>query len=126
MRGFNAKHDSGNVRVWGGVNKNWLSDWEVLGGPIIGFYHHENYKSVSLIVGDKCRPKYFGARKLTVLLGEKRKVKFYWQELPKDYFSECLSKGFLYLMDNEQLKYVEISKNRNIAEIFPSTENIYS
>jgi len=39
------------------------------GGPIIGKNRGEN---LSFIMGDECRPKYFGARKLPVRLGESR------------------------------------------------------
>ena len=78
------KHDSGNVRVWGWTDEN-LTAWTVLGGPVIGFQYkgwrkNKYTQNMLLIVGDKCMPKYFGARKLAVQLGEKREVQFYWQE----------------------------------------------
>ena len=86
VRGFSIKHDSGTIRVWGDFdsqNKRYLTDWTELGGPVIGLHYVNKFNDdLSLIVGDKCRPKYFGARKLSVKLGEKKVVIFYWQ---KDY-----------------------------------------
>jgi len=74
------KHDSGNIKVWGSFQDNFAIAWTVFGGPVIGFQFQGIYKNMSLIVGDKCMPKYIGARQLAVQLGEKRQVKFYWQE----------------------------------------------
>ena len=45
-----------------------------MGGPVIGFKYEGRKKDMFLIVGDKCKPKYFGARKLSVELGKKREV----------------------------------------------------
>jgi hypothetical protein len=45
-----------------------------LGGPLIGFKYEGYRENMFLIVGDKCKPKYFGARKLSVELGTKREV----------------------------------------------------
>jgi hypothetical protein len=41
---------------------------------VIGFHYQEindevTFGDLSLILGDKCMPKYFGARKLHLLLG---------------------------------------------------------
>ena len=79
---------------------------------------------LSFIVGDECRPKYFGARKLSVRLGEKRQVLFYWQESPEEYVSACRSIGFFYIKDPEQLDWVKIFSNS--ATIYPLTKNIFS
>ena len=38
LRGFTAKFDSGNVRVWGFYTKSRLTEWIILDGPIIGFH----------------------------------------------------------------------------------------
>ena len=93
VKGFSAKLDIGTVADWGNVNRNKVTEWIVVGGPIIGF-HYESYRSdMSLIVGNKCRPKYFGARTLSVRLGKERKLKCYWQNSYSEYFSTCLSKG---------------------------------
>ena len=48
---------------------------------------------MSLLVGDSCKPKYFGVRKLSLKLGEERKVQFYWQETEAKNYSACLTKG---------------------------------
>jgi len=71
--------------VWGTFDDRYTTTWTVLGGPVIGFNLKENdkgryVKNMSIIIGDRCKPKYFGARKLAVQLGEKRRVRFYWQE----------------------------------------------
>ena len=63
---------------------------------------------LSFIVGDGCRPKYFGARKLAVRLGEKRRVLFYWQLSLEEYVTVCRPNGFFYITDPEQLYWVEI------------------
>jgi hypothetical protein len=57
-----------------------------VGGPVIGFEYKGTVgkwpdtvgNDLSIIVGDRCRPKYFGARKINVRLGEKKEVLFYW------------------------------------------------
>ena len=56
-----------------------LTEWVVLGGPIIGFDYPFATESLSIIVGAVCRPKYFGARKLSVRLGENQEFVFFWQ-----------------------------------------------
>ena len=108
-----------------------LHEWVLIGGPIIGFHfkgkvRHTTGPDMSLIVGDRCRPKYFGARKLSLRLGEKRQVKFYWQTSHEDYFSVCLSKGLFYAHNTEQLAWVEVFRNNGTASIYPSIDNIYS
>ena len=106
-------------------------EWVLIGGPIIGFHFQGKVTwkagpDMSLIVGDRCRPKYFGARKLSLRLGEKRQVKFYWQTSHEDYFSVCLSKGLFYAHNTEQLAWVEVFRNNGTASMNPSTDNIYS
>ena len=66
ISGFALKHDSGTVREWG-ANVTTDDGWTVIGGPVIGFHYKgfdENWDGtdLSLIVGDICRPKYFGAQ----------------------------------------------------------------
>ena len=77
MFGLAAKHDSGSVKNWGINFPKCLTAWEVLGGPVIGFRFKawtETGSYMSIIVGDRCRPRYFGARKLSLRLGEEREV----------------------------------------------------
>jgi hypothetical protein len=93
------KHDGGDVRVWGFFTTE-LTSWTVLGGPVIGFQFQGYEKNMSLIVGDKCTPKYFGSRKLAVQLGEKRQVHFYWQESEEEYHSTCLSIGIFFIQNS--------------------------
>ena len=106
--GFSAKLDSGKVRVWGRYEGLYLTKWTILVGPIIGFQYDGvpdvnflttsfDARNLSIIVGDSCRPKYFGAQNLYVRLGEQRVVQFYWQESFEKYLSACLSKGFSYI-----------------------------
>jgi hypothetical protein len=59
------KHDGGDVSKWGQFG-TWLTAWTVLGGPVIGFQYKGYEQNMSLIVGDKCMPKYLGSRKLAV------------------------------------------------------------
>ena len=67
MMGLSCKHDSGTVRRWGNLDPYWATQWEVLGGPVIGFHFVGGIgNDISFVVGDGCRPKYFGARKLSV------------------------------------------------------------
>ena len=65
--GFSAKHDSGTVRIWGFHIDYSLTDWTVLGGHVAGYQYKGvdiNYQgsNLSIIVGDRCMPKYFRAR----------------------------------------------------------------
>ena len=126
--GFEIKHDSGDIRVWGVKEEIRSTAWAVLGGPVIGFHFQGSADSgadLTLIVGEKCRPKYFGARRLFLRLGEKREVKFYWQESDVEYFFACLSKGFFYVYDPEKHSWVNIFRKVS-AVISTSMENIYS
>ena len=77
-----------------------------------------------LIVGDVCRPKYFGAQRMSVTLGEKRQVQFHWQESNNEYYSICLSKGLFYIQNSGKLHWVFIDGKR--ATILPGLENVYS
>jgi len=36
--GFVLKLDSGNIRVWGYLDENLVTEWEWIGGAIVGFY----------------------------------------------------------------------------------------
>ena len=79
---------------------------------------------MNIIVGDRCRPKYFGARKLSVSLNEKRLVQFYWQESYAVYYSACLLKGLFYIQNSGQLTWITVVGNR--VTIFPKIEQVYS
>ena len=81
---------------------------------------------MSLIVGDKCRPKLFGGRKLSLQLGQEREVKFYWQKDYAEYFKVCLYKGLYYIQNTEQLDWVEVVRNNGTVQMYPRIENIYS
>ena len=77
-------------------------------------------------MGNKCRPKYFGARKLSVRLDKTRELKCYWQKSYSEYFSNCISKGLVDVSDPLQLDWVDLGTNKATAAISPSTQNIYS
>jgi hypothetical protein len=79
---------------------------------------------MSLIVGDKCVPKYFGARKLAMQLGEKRHVQFYWQESEEEYHSTCLSIGLFFIQNPEQLDWVDVVGKE--AALSPGFSEVYS
>ena len=79
---------------------------------------------MSLIVGDKCVPKYFGSRKLAVQLGEKRQVRFYWQESEEEYRSVCLSIGLFFIQNPEQLAWIHVVGKE--AALFPGFSGVYS
>ena len=99
----------------------------LLGGPVIGFDFQGSKKSnISIIVGDRCRPKYFGARKLSLQVGEKRQVQLYWQTTHIDYISKCLSKGLSYIQNPELLEWVSITRNKITAIFDPIAANIYA
>ena len=77
-------------------------------------------------MGDSCRPKYYGVRTLSVRLGETRLVVFYWQKSNAEYFSVCLTKGFFYLKDPDQLAWLDIGKNKATATFYLSPRYLYS
>ena len=79
--------------------------------------------TISIIVGDGCKPKYFGVRKLSLRLGEKREVQFDWQESDADHYSECLSKGFFHVQNSGLLGWVTMAGNK--VTFFPSIQNFY-
>ena len=97
--GFSTKHGSGNYKVWGRASSKYATKWIVLGGPIIGFRFKGIRENLSIIVGDSCRPKYFGAHKMPLAFAEEKEIKFYWQQSYALYFSECISKGFFYIQN---------------------------
>jgi len=67
---------------------------------VIGFKFLGNGLNMSIIVGDRCRPKYFGARKLTLQLGKKRDVHFDWQASDSDHYLTCLSYGLFHIQNS--------------------------
>ena len=93
--------------MWGSYEaRRETAKWVVIGGPVIGFTYRGYYDKkqkpnnaktgfeMSLILGDVCRPKYFGAHQyLSVELGEERFVNFYWQKSAAEYYFVCLTKG---------------------------------
>jgi len=81
---------------------------------------------LSLIVGDICQPKYFGARRLSMILGEERQLTFYWQNSDALYFSTCMTKGLFYIYDPEQLDWVNVGGKQHTAEINPGRQKLYS
>jgi len=79
---------------------------------------------MTLIVGDECVPKYFGARKLAVQLGEKQKVQFYWQESEEEYHSACLKIGLFFIQNPEQLDWIHLVGKE--ATLIPGFSEVYS
>ena len=108
------------------INSLFLTEWSVLGGPVIGFHFKGLYKNLSIIVGDICRPKYFGARKLSLRPGDDREVTFYWQDTDADYFSTCMAKGLFFVYDPEQLHWVKVGEKQHAAVIHPGRQMLYS
>jgi len=78
---------------------------------------------MSIIVGDICRPKYFGARKLSLRLGEKRKVQFDWQASDAEHYSICLSHGLFHLQNSGNLGWVTVTGNK--VTLFPPIQDVY-
>jgi len=78
---------------------------------------------MSIIVGDKCRPKCFGARKLLLRLGEKREVQFAWQASDADHYSACLSHGLFHVQNSGKLGWVTVTGNK--ASFFPAIKDVY-
>jgi len=102
-----------------------LTGWVVLGGPIIGHYFVQK-GALTLIIGDECRPKYFGAWKLTLRIGETRELQFFWQESYTEYITTCFAKGLFYIQNFEKLDWIDVLKNKVAAVVNPSPNNIYS
>jgi len=78
---------------------------------------------MSIIVGDRCRPKYFGARKLSLRLEEKREVQFDWQASDADHYSICLSIGLFHVQNSGKLRWVAVTGNK--ATFFPAIQDVY-
>jgi hypothetical protein len=97
--------------------------WKELGGPVIGFQFKGDNTDMSIIVGDRCKPKYFGARKLSLRLGEKRLVKFDWQASDADFYSTCLSHGLFYVQNSGKLGWLTVTGSK--AVLFPPIQNVY-
>jgi len=77
-------------------------------------------------VGDVCQPKYFGARRLSMRLGEERELTFYWQKSDALYFSTCMIKGLFFIYDPEQLDWVKVGVKQYTAKINPGRQKLYS
>jgi len=78
---------------------------------------------MSIIVGDKCRPKYFGARKLLLQLGDRREVQFGWQASDADHYSACFSHGLFHVQNSGQLGWIVVAGNK--ATFFPAFQDVY-
>ena len=102
------------------------TEWVIFGGPLIGMAYDRIAKGWVFIVGDPCRPKYYGVQTLSVRLGETRLVVFYWQTSFAEYFSVCLTKGFFYLKDPEALAWLDIGVNKATAAFYLSPRYLYS
>ena len=93
--GISMKFDNGKVTEYTQGEPASLTTWEVLGGPVIGMhskksdFEYGGLSELGFIVGDVCSPKYLLARTLNLILGEKRVLKFYWQDSYQDYFKIC-------------------------------------
>jgi len=103
--------------VWADNKAKFLTAWEVLGGPVIGFQSKGFKENMSIIVGDRCRPKYFGSRKLSLRLGEKREVQFDWQASDADHYTKCRLNGLFHVQNSGKLEWVTVSGNK--AALFP-------
>ena len=69
ITGFESKHDSGTLKEWGHYSYEIQTLWVKTAGPLIGFHYTDSQSNLSLIIGDKCRPKYFGAGRLSLVIG---------------------------------------------------------
>ena len=68
-------------------------------------------------------PKYFGARKLSLRLDEKRLLKLFWQEFFSVYFSECLTNGLFYVHNSAQLEWVTVTGKT--VSFLPLSKDVY-
>ena len=78
---------------------------------------------MSVIVGDRCKPKYFGARQFAIRLGMKREVQFDWQASDADHYSACLSTGLFHVQNSGHIEWVAITGNK--ATLFPPIQDVY-
>ena len=92
---------------------------------MIGFQFNGNLnlENMSFIVDDRCRPKYFGVRTLSLRLGQRREVRFDWQASDADHYSTCLSHGLLHVQNSGKLAWVTVTGNK--ATLFPSIQDVY-
>jgi len=111
------------LRRWGNNISQYLTPWKVLGGPVIGFQYNGREENLSIIIGDRCRPKYFGARKLSLQLGEKREVQFDWHASDADHYSACLSQRIFHVQNSGKLGWVSVTGNK--AALFPAIQDVY-
>ena len=114
------------MKRWGNIKADSLTVWKVLGGPVIGFHTFPPnglLRNLIFIVGDRCRPKYFGSQKLFLRLGEEREVQFDWQASEADHHSTCLSKGLFYVQNSGQLGWMTVTGNK--ATFFPPIQDVY-
>ena len=61
-----------------------------------------------------------------MILGEERKVAFYWQDSDVEYLSTCMAVGLFHVYDPEQLDWVKIGATQLAAAIFPGRQKLYS
>ena len=98
-----------------------MTDWMVIGGPIIGFHFvkHDEYDFIdkfSVLVGDECRPKYMGARRLILEVSRKDEVNFFWQQSYYNYLQKCAKHGTFSITDPVQLAWISIAQNTAVLE----------
>ena len=53
-------------------------------------------------------------------------MKFYYQDSYPDHLSTCLSKGFYYIQDPQQINWITIDRSKGTVTLFPGTESLYS
>jgi hypothetical protein len=78
---------------------------------------------MSIIVGDRCVPKYFRSRILSLRLGEKRYVQFDWQASDAGHYSTCLSHGLFHVQNSGNLEWVTVTGNK--VAFFPPFQDVY-
>ena len=67
-------------------------------------------------MGNKCRPKYFGSRRLIFAPGRKDELNFFWQKTYYDYLAVCAKKGTFAITDQAQLAWINLKENTAVLD----------
>ena len=131
--GFEMKLDNGDVRTWGMLRKTLASGWQVFGGPIIGIINDQwptsrqlYVKKFGFVIGNECRPKYFGSQTISLREGAKIHITFFWQDSYDTFFQLCNSEGYGAVSNPQVIDWVTVLLNLVEVEVQTLTENIYS
>ena len=78
------------------------------------------------MIGDECRPKYFGSQIISVREGIKKLLTFFWQDSFEAYFEICGSIGYATVSNPQAIDWARVQLNLMQVLVELRSNDIYS